>query len=235
MILPEFSKSPHQSFRQELSRNLGTSRIVYYPDIARIPFHFYLADEEREELAHKDERKRAGWLASRYAAKQIALSLWPEVQAKDITIGHAANGVPILLEGRKNIAISLSHSGSYGAAAFPPLPGLQVGVDIERIRKFPLYVLRSFLTETEDERLRREPTENQPHLATLFWSFKEAYLKAKGVGLRQHPQTIEIYGIEGENPAVFDMGKRVQGKLYWYTPDREHIMTLIYTNPHVTN
>lgn len=186
MISKNSFGSPPQNFR-----------VVHYPDIADIPVESYLTGGELRQLAQKDSRKRAGYLASRYALKQVVQQYLPHIQPKDVEIRHGQDGVPKLvfhcLVSKRDYGVSLSHSGPYGAAAIGLSPDQRVGIDIERIRGWRKETLLAFLTAKEYYQVASQADSTvQNELATRYWSVKEAYLKGLGVGLRMHPQSVEV-------------------------------------------
>jgi phosphopantetheinyl transferase len=169
--------------------------VVSHNDIAHLPPATYLTTAELAELREKDTRKHPGYLASRYAVKQAVQTLQPTIHMRDITTEHTNKRVPIVTIQSSPwhlYAVSLSHSGIFGAAVITHQPGWRVGVDIERIRTFHPHTLKAFLTDREYNLLMQPKPSIRPFLATLLWSCKEAYLKARGVGLRQHPKTLTV-------------------------------------------
>lgn len=164
-------------------------KVVHYADIARTTPRSYLSERELQVLENKDEHKRLGWLASRYALKEAVREFFPDRQPWEIAVIHEMNGKPVL-PGMEGVSISLSHSGCYGAAAVTRRG--RAGVDIERVRSFREEMLRAFLTEEEFGRVMAAEGQERDVLATGYWAGKEAYLKALGLGLRRHPQTISI-------------------------------------------
>jgi 4'-phosphopantetheinyl transferase len=79
----------------------------------------------------------------------------------------------------------------------------RVGVDLERIPAWSPDVLdEGWLRAAERQALLRLPAAARAEAATRSWTQKEAVLKARGTGLREHPRTVctEI----GARAAVID-------------------------------
>lgn len=186
MIFKKSSKFPRLSIK-----------VVSFAAIHNLPLDTYLTDGEQHELSLKNPARCPGWLASRFAVKQAVSELAPRMQSTDFAIGHSTLGAPQIITSRHQgalarITISISHTKTYGAAVAGPTAAGPVGIDIEYVREFADATLRAFLTAEEYRTVRRQPPPAQAALATQYWSCKEAYLKAQGVGLRVHPQNVPV-------------------------------------------
>lgn len=148
--------------------------------------------------------KRSCWLAGRFAAKNAIRQYYIENFAKnfdlrDIKILSGKSQKPTYeivssaILGDTDISISHSQRIAIAAVSDKNKDGL-VGVDVERVRDFSQDMLEFFLLETEmrqiDDCLVSGHDKALVH--TLFWSLKEAFLKALGVGLLCHPREVRI-------------------------------------------
>ena len=81
------------------------------------------------------------------------------------------------------LAFNLSHTPGLVAAAFTA--GAEVGVDVERLarRTATMDVARRFFARAEVAWLERAPEAEREETFFAFWTLKEAYLKARGLGL----------------------------------------------------
>jgi 4'-phosphopantetheinyl transferase EntD len=139
-------------------------------------------EAETYRTLHSEKRRRE-WLAGRLAAK-LALRRWcracgmapPPLDGLAIHGRDGATGPPVSPIGG---SVSISHSHDFATAVAGSVP---VGVDIERLRPFSASVRAMFLGEAERVWLSRAETE-RPYLPTLGWAFKEAFCKARGIGL----------------------------------------------------
>jgi 4'-phosphopantetheinyl transferase len=97
--------------------------------------------------------------------------------------GAAGHGKPYL-SGRSDLDFSLSHSG--GLALIAVARGRRVGADVERVRPRTdvLAIARGSLSARERQTIECLRTD-EARRAAFFrcWTRKEAYLKARGVGL----------------------------------------------------
>jgi len=158
-----------------------------------------LGDREREYLGTlRFEKRRSEWIAGRIALKRLILSAQPELselEPSQIQIIKAENGAPFLLvnnETRIGDRISLSHSNGYILNAYS-CEQEDLGIDLERIEKRPQEFIQDFFTQEEIDQVLLSPPEDQPLLATLIWSAKEAVLKALMLGLKVDTRKINIH------------------------------------------
>ena len=168
---------------QELKRFLKFSKI----------FSLLNDDEILLWKKFKSKKRKDEWLLGRFAAKSIirdrlALKNLEEVSLNEIRIISSPNLKPgsSLISGD----LSISHSENLAVAVVANKTNFMVGVDIEKTRKVSEKVYRYFLTNSEVKLLKQNKDGNI--LATIFWTFKEAALKALGIGLRGQLKGINI-------------------------------------------
>lgn len=188
--------------------------------IRKISFQEYLSDGEIDYYRRLNEDKKDDWLAGRFSIKKLIRLYYlknfqTEIDLQKIKIISKKLQKPtfqIPIKKNHQISISISHCDGYAFGAISDIAkGGLVGVDIERIRDFKIGALKNFLTQREFLEVRK-----QPKLATLFWSAKEAYLKALGYGLTRHPRFIEIHLNNKRNIGkIYDKGERVEIKSRW--------------------
>ncbi len=119
-----------------------------------------------------------------------------------ILIGYDARGAPVLRQRRlprarnrpqaSRLFVSLSARGSLAAFALAEGP---VGIDLEPLADPG--PLSAALTPAEKAALAAAPEEVRPAMALRYWTAKEAYLKALGLGLLRDPARIEIAAADG--------------------------------------
>lgn len=80
------------------------------------------------------------------------------------------------------VEFNLSHSGMITACAV--VLNRKIGVDVEEVnRKVSLSIADQFFSERESRYLKKCPTHLKPGVFLEFWTLKEAYIKARGMGL----------------------------------------------------
>src|SRR3989338_6119506 len=141
---------------------------------------------------------KAGVLAARRAIVQEYGDELPGA----ISIEKGAGGKPYAMLAGEQIAISISHAAPYAYAAASLQKNVLLGVDIEKVRRFKSSLYRAFCNASEMCLIEACKPEERPIRTTLAWSLKESALKALGMGLRVHPQLVDV------SDAFFDQGER---------------------------
>ena len=133
---------------------------------------FLTADERARASGFKSARRRHEWAAARIAARLLAMRRGIIEAPADLTIA-VRDSCPYAAAGSGEWSLSLSHSGTVGAAAI----GVgRVGVDLERPRYVDPASVRFFLSDDEIEVFRK--LGHLDDAVVHFWSAKEAAFKA---------------------------------------------------------
>src|SRR5690606_35741943 len=111
-----------------------------------------------------------------------------------------------------------------------------VGVDVENVRRrAPLDVADTFFAPSEVAALRALPLEQQPQRFFEYWTLKESYVKARGLGLTSprdqfafcmeadHPPRIEIDPRQQDDPAAWQFAH--------VRPTDEHLVAVCVRRP----
>jgi len=121
-----------------------------------------------------------------------------------LEFSYGEHGKPALAgaNATSGISFNLSHSGGLAVYAFAKARNL--GVDVERIK--PDFVsegiARRYFSTREVNDLIGLPPEERPHAFFDCWTRKEAYLKARGVGLQIPLDSFSVSLLPGQ-PAEF--------------------------------
>ncbi|MGA9857389.1 MAG: 4'-phosphopantetheinyl transferase superfamily protein [Solirubrobacteraceae bacterium] len=183
------------------------------------------------------EKRRLDWTLGRYTAK-VALCGWLGVDPWRVEVLAAPSGAPIAhLDGRRlDIAVSISHRAGR-ALAVVAAPAIAVGCDLELIEPRSAAFVREWLAPAEQTRVNDAPSDEQPGLANLFWSAKEAATKARGEGLRLEVRHAQVMlgepdpGAEEWHPLHVDWGPESERDHGWYRTDASWVMTVIGGGP----
>jgi 4'-phosphopantetheinyl transferase len=109
----------------------------------------------------------------------------------EIRLVRGRNGKPELDPGARNIRFNLSRT--QGTMLLAVSLGVEVGVDVERLRDGPWRALPAHvLTPREQTDLEACDPQSRGHMFLTYWARKEAVLKAAGVGLSIEPQLVEV-------------------------------------------
>jgi phosphopantetheinyl transferase (holo-ACP synthase) len=139
-------------------------------------------EREREILTTLSPRKKSEWLATRELLFRIGK--FPE----RIECIYDDFGKPFLKDSDKHI--SVSHSGSWAAAAISDMP---CGIDIQEYSKTVERIREKFVTN--EELGRTEMLKNRLHHLHVIWGAKECMYKAYGkrkLEFREHIAVTEL-------------------------------------------
>ncbi len=166
------------------------------------------------------ETRRNEWLWGRLVLKKLLCERF-EMEARKFFIGRNAHEKPIIIEPEflKN-SVSVSHKPPFYAAAVADV-GLSVGVDIEiPIAGREAGFFGRFLSEDETQAFAESNTCLEASVYFSFlWSFKEAYLKARGgtnlAQVKDSQFRLVKTGLAGEFSAVPLLPLPVPAKTLW--------------------
>lgn len=136
-------------------------------------------EQERAARFHFDIHRRR-FTVARGRLRQL-LSLYTGVPAAEIHIETTTFGKPFVGQ-PSGFRFSVAHSDDGAAFAFA---WRELGVDLERLRNLPdmLALARRFFSSNEYDVLCALPATEIAPAFFRCWTRKEAYLKARGVGL----------------------------------------------------
>ncbi|WP_346239476.1 4'-phosphopantetheinyl transferase family protein [Niabella insulamsoli] len=174
--------------------SLSDAVFIYMADIDHIDCNLHsdcITEAEATKAAafwKADDRKR--FLSGRIMIKSI-LAKWIGGRPSQIKICAGKNGKPVAVS---DIAaawlphFNISHAGKRVAVAISDHP---VGIDLEDIKKVDFAALAPSVF-SENERQVFEQSEDPAFIFYKYWTSKEAFLKALGLGLVDDLQTIDI-------------------------------------------
>lgn len=142
------------------------------------------ADEARrvERFVHHDDAAR--FMIGRALARTM-LSRYADVPPRDWPIVVDGHGRPELAErpaDTPDLRFNLSHT--VGLVACAVAVGREVGVDVEHVgRPVAHEIPERFFSPSEVADLRALPDADQQIVFFDYWTLKEAYIKARGLGL----------------------------------------------------
>lgn len=186
--------------------------------------HFYFADDRKRYLV---TRAMVRMLLSRYAP--IAPERW--------VFSKNAYGRPVIADaiaatetGARDLFFNLSHTR--GLIALAVTRGRELGVDVENIaaRTVSLDIAKHFFSATEVAELSRVAPDRQQDRFFEYWTFKESYIKARGMGL-----SLPLNGFSFEFPQRDAVRIRIDPALedqdehwsFWqYRPSAGYLMAL---------
>lgn len=161
-----------------------------------------------EGLLDGDERDRAlrfrfavhrDRYVSRRGTLRRLLGQYLQIPPTDIELEYTRYGKPFLAKHHgSDLRFNLSHS--QGLALFVLIRGREAGIDLEHIQPdFADHAIpERFFTPREASMLRALPSDQQPEAFFELWVRKEAYVKARGMGLSLPLDSFEVPIGDGE-------------------------------------
>lgn len=151
-----------------------------------------LSDEERQRLAlFHFERDRDLFLAA-HGLLRVTLSRFENVEPRDWEFQRGAFGKPEIRAPESRLRCSISHT--HGLAGCAVTRERDVGLDVEDLSAgAPLELAERFFSPVEALDLRRTPPERRVACFLTYWTLKEAYIKARGLGLSQRFDEFSFY------------------------------------------
>ena len=145
-----------------------------------------LSDEERaQEPRFYFERDRRRYLVTRALARSV-LSRYLAIDSRRCTFETNAYGRPSLGNAEAaTLGLSFNISHTHSLIVLAVTCGRELGVDVENVvaRAAALDVADRYFAPLEVAVLNAAPKEEQHFRFFEYWTFKESYIKARGMGL----------------------------------------------------
>lgn len=146
----------------------------------------YLSDDERcqePRFYFADDRKR--YLVTRALVRTV-LSRYADVAPADWTFSTNDYGRPRIAEAHgaaRRLTFNVSHTR--GLIALGVTRGRALGIDVEHttLRDVSSGIADRFFAPREVDELSKVPPERRQDRFFEYWTFKESYIKARGMGL----------------------------------------------------
>ena len=121
---------------------------------------------------------------------RLLLSYYLGIPGAEIQLGRLSKGKPCSLD-NPNLRFNMSNSGRRVVYAFSL--DEEIGIDLERLRNLPDLeeLIQKNYSDSEREYINKIPDQKQ-YRFFKFWTIKEAYLKAIGVGMRIPPHYLQF-------------------------------------------
>jgi 4'-phosphopantetheinyl transferase len=185
-------------------------------------------------LLDSEERSRAGRLLrdcdrrrfiAAHGQMRQALAAHLHCTPDELSFITNENGKPYLNEvGR--LQFNLTHSKSVGMLAVAL--EMEIGIDVETVRDTVDYadIARHFFAPGEIKKLFALPPEQQLRAFFTCWTRKEAYMKARGLGLSIPLDSFEVTLTPEDPPRLLNHPSTDQWVLHDLSPSPEHVAAL---------
>ena len=148
-----------------------------------------LAPEELERYRrYLNERARHEYLVTRALVRTV-LSRYADVPPAAWRFSSNAHGRPEIagpaLPGPELSKLRFNLSNTNGLVACAVAAGCEIGIDVENLERAGdvMEIAGRFLAPAEAADLRSRPASARPRRFFTYWTLKEAYIKARGLGL----------------------------------------------------
>ena len=164
--------------------------LSFYDDIREERLHaayrelLSSAEIEQEKRFYFD-RDRRRYLVTR-ALLRTVLSNYAAVDPRDWAFSTNAYGRPgIASDQAKDACLSFNISHTHSLIVLGVTRRCAIGVDVEKTcsREAPINIAERYFAPQEVAELAANPPDRQQHRFFEYWTLKEAYIKARGLGL----------------------------------------------------
>lgn len=196
-------------------------------------------DEYSKAMRYYRPADRDRYIAGRGILRKI-LSAYLALPPSELRFTYNEYGRPALSDDQNDRALNfnLSHSGAL--ALYAVTRGRTVGIDIEQIREdfATLEIAEHFFSKDEVEALKSLPEGQRTAGFFNCWSRKEAFIKAKGMGVSYPLDRFTVSLAPDDPPALLkvddDELEATQWRLYELKPGAGYAAALIAAAPPIT-
>ena len=146
-------------------------------------------EENKKASFYKPELIQQRYIVTQAVLRMLLAKLLG-IRPREVRLATHKKGKPYLLN---DPSIFFNISNSYDTCVYAFTRSAEVGVDIEKIRDLPDIdmLIDKNLTPGEKKFVMREPRIRLKRFIQ-FWTFKEAFLKGIGEGMRLTPENLEF-------------------------------------------
>lgn len=177
------------------------------------------------------EKDRHCYLVTRCLVRTVLSRYVPQIAPQDWVFEPGAYGRPQITNPQpaaQALRFNLSHCD--GLVVLAITAGREVGIDTENTsRHAPLKVADHFFSQHEAQALRSLPAAEQACRFWELWTFKESYIKARGIGVSLPLAQFSIdLATEGRVSIGFDgiADTPATWQLWQYKPGPHHLVAL---------
>ena len=191
---------------------------------------FLLEDEQKQHQRFMFDHNRDEYLVTRVLCRTMLAAL-TGIAPMDLTFERTAHGRPIIAAPQALRHFRFNLTNTTGLVACAVSSSSEVGIDAEwRLRKSTtVSIADRFFSAFEVAALMREPTEAQHERFFDYWTLKEAYIKARGLGL--HIPLDKFSFDLSDDKIVLHCERELndEGARWWFSqlrPTAEHTLSL---------
>jgi 4'-phosphopantetheinyl transferase len=196
-------------------------------------------DEGQRAVRYHRSVDRDRFIAGRGILRKI-ISAYLAISPGALRFTYNEHGKPTVLDDQNDRALNfnLSHSGEL--ALYAVTRGRDVGIDIEYVREdfATLEIAEHFFSKDEVAALKSLPAGQRAAGFFNCWSRKEAFIKAKGLGVSYPLDRFTVSLAPGDTPSLLkvddDEREATRWRMYDLRPGVGYAAALIIAEPPVT-
>jgi 4'-phosphopantetheinyl transferase len=160
-----------------------------------------LSDDERIRF----RRFRHALASYQFLAGRLVIRQWLQAisgtAAGEWQFAEGPRGRPTIASPSSPWSFNLAHSGGMVACVLSRIE--HVGVDLEHLDRRPMAdeLFRRYCSPDEIADIERHEGDERSQRFLMYWTLKEAYLKARGLGIAVHLADVE-FSLAGADPAI---------------------------------
>ncbi len=156
-------------------------------------------DEQHRAGRFAFEKDRRSYIAAHWLLRW-ALSQYHPIPPADWKFTRSLQGKPAVEAPAIGQALQINLSHTLGMVACAVTRVGEVGVDVESVKtREHLRIARRFFAPSEVEQLEQLPLEQHDNAFFRLWTLKEAYIKARGLGLAIDLASFAFPNVMGES------------------------------------
>lgn len=160
-------------------------------------------DEQKKQQRFYFEKDRHLYLVS-HALVRTTLSLYTGIDPKRLGFFQNRYGRPELFIGETSLPLRFNLSHTDGLIACAVVLKEDIGVDVERIKRSENYmeIANSYFSDNEKYELNMINDDDKKKRFIDYWTLKESYTKAKGMGLYMPLEKFSFHILDFERISV---------------------------------
>ncbi len=188
------------------------------------------ADERARSERFVFDRDRAAFIAGR-AQLRLVLGLYSGTAPAQLTFSTNSYGKPALAgeAAAQDLRFNVSHTRTLVACAVTRRH--EIGVDVEALGDPPFEIADRFFAAPEIAALALLPAAARPQAFYDTWTLKEAFIKARGVGLSM---PLETFALQLDPPGLLRFGDVRTPERWWFHRTRSapgHTIAICVEDP----
>lgn len=198
------------------------------PATKRAALDLLTADEHARLTRYVFERDQLIYLATRALVRTV-LSRYDGVMPRDWQFVAGSHGKPALSGHTAPLSFNLSNTR--GLVVCAVAREAELGIDVEELtREAPLELVADYFAPREVQALRALAPADQPFRFFEYWTLKESYIKARGLGLSL-PLEQFSFSIAADRAPVVDVDPRLgddgaSWQFAQHRPTERHLVAL---------